>query len=117
MNTHRTEMTDRQLAAQVRFGRLVTFETPDLSTKLVTGYVSGFDADNIRLVIPRSINDLGKLTWSIDNRSIHRDYIAAIDYHSESTMGKEAVARELETMTKRFRDHVLEKYFPDRPRR
>lgn len=105
-------MTDRQLAASMRFGRKVTLETPELRSQSVTGYVMGFD-DNVRLAVPRQTEDG---TWVIDNRAVNRDYIASYDFHNESTMSAEPVAAILEKMVKKPRDKVVAQYFPDRAR-
>lgn len=103
------EMTNRQLAAAVRFGRLVTFETPELSEKEVTGYIMGWDDINIRMSVCE-FDDEGDY---IRNKLIGRDFIAGIEIARESTLSKEPLKGELEGMVKKFRTRIVHQYFPD----
>lgn len=106
-------MTDRQLAASVRFGRLVTLLCPDLTVdeERLTGYVCGFDRDNIRLAV---VVPTGSGQAYLRNVLRSRAYVAGIEISDISTRSSEVLAAELEQIVKRFRDRVLEEYYPDR---
>lgn len=105
------EMTDRQLAGTVRFGRAVTVTCPELSEVPLTGYVSGFDDDNIFLVCPSGdVPPLAK--WLVG-----REYVVGIQLHDKRTIWREPapLRRKLEEITHPFRRFVLDRYFGERP--
>lgn len=102
-------MTNRQLAAAVRYGRRVTLYCPDLESDVV-GYVMGFDEDNVLVAVPNG-------DGAIETPIRHRDYIAGIDVDRNTLMTQESLAVELEQMVVNFRKWIMNEYFPDHAQR
>ena len=102
-------MTDRQLASMTRFGRKVTFLTPDLEDD-ITGYVIGFDDENIRIA-EVIVNSDGTSTVAVRLRN--RRYVAGMNSEDKNSLVTEDAVKELEYMIAPFRTHVMRKYFPE----
>ncbi len=103
-------VTNRQLAASVRFGRRITISSPDLDEgEPLSGYVAGFDDETIFLAVPQDNNQLRKLL-------IHRDGYSHIELPDISTMKTETeiVRQQLTSLLGKFRDRIIAGYFPDR---
>lgn len=105
-------VTDRQLAASVRFGRKITISSPEIDDSPLTGYVAGFDDETIFLAIPQ-YEDL-----SLRKILVHRDAYTTIELPDESTMKAEpyGIRTQLDQMITKFRERILEDYFPKRAR-
>jgi predicted nucleic acid-binding protein len=97
--------TNRQLAASIRFGRKVTLETPELERTKNTGYVVGFDDNDIHLAII--------VGGQIRRTGYNRSYVASIQWHSDSTLSTEnpAVKKELEDQLRAVRSRINDEYF------
>jgi len=102
-------VTDRQLAASVRFGRKITVVNHDFSDVPLSGYVSGWDDENIFLAIPVSNGTIRQVL-------INRDFISGIELPDITTLSSEApnVRAQLEALFRKFKKSVIEEYFPDR---
>jgi hypothetical protein len=103
-------MTDRQLAAAVRYGRRVTCYCPELDDDVI-GYVMGFDAKNILVAVPPAEGN------EIETVIRNRDYIAGIDIDDKTLMSKERLAEDLERMIVNFRRWVMNEFFPNHVQR
>lgn len=101
------DMTSKQIAASVRFGRRVTFYVLDYDP--VTGYVAGMDKFNYFVLVPSN---------PIEKKLIHKGNSPLIDLHDESTLDDEPepVRTELRKIISKFRNKIMTEFYPDVPR-
>jgi len=111
-------MSDRQIAATVRFGRKVTLVPIDHDE--MTGYVAGVDRYMIFLLVPQD-EDEDEGEWLSDSPVakwlVHKSGTLIL-LHDESTLDREP--EEIRDLLRKiivpFRDKVMDEYYPDVPR-
>lgn len=100
-------MSDRQIAATVRFGRKITIWPVDQDE--VTGYVAGVDRFNYFLLVPDAEQPL------VVHKFLVHKAGALIELHDSSTLDREP--EELRDQLRRiivpFRVKIMETYFPE----
>lgn len=91
-------MSDKQFAAQVAYGRKITFEM--LYDASLTGYLAGIDAEYFLVLVPV---DGGITSHLLRREASHRQVL-----HSQSTLESEECFPALENIIGPFRKWVRE---------
>lgn len=106
-------MSEKQIAASVRFGRKVTFCPFD--NEPVTGYVGGWDRYNYFVLVPDDHRANGSL--QVGKYLVHKS-VPVIRLHDESTFDREPpdVLEELKNIMAKFKTYVQDSYYPERSR-
>lgn len=98
-------MTDRQIAASVRFGRRITATLSDFEEP-ISGYIAGMDRYNYLVLVPHSDGHIEKLL-------VHKGNAALIELHDESTIEHEDLRDDLLAIVRPFRRAVMSQFWPD----
>ena len=101
-------MSDRQIAATVRFGRLVTFWPVDHNA--LTGYLAGMDRYSYFVLVPGREGDDPPVRKFLVHKSG-----TLIELHDESALDGESeeVRQILRQIITPFRTKIMEDYYPD----
>lgn len=111
------EMSDRQIAACVRFGRKITCWILDHDE--IEGYVGGMDKFNYLILVPNyaAMDDLtqGPL---VEKYLVHKGSTPLIELHDSPTLDEEPrqIRDELMPIVRPFRNRVMAEFYPEVPR-
>jgi hypothetical protein len=110
-------MSDRQIAATVRFGRKITCYVDMYDHDPITGYVGGMDRYTYFVLVPNPDHDRHDPDT---DEPVLRKYLVhkggtLIELHDESTLDAEPepFRTELKKIITKFRTKVMDEYFPD----
>lgn len=108
-------MSDKQIAASVRFGRKVTFWPLDLDP--ITGYVAGMDRYTYFVLVPNPDHEPHSNVQVLRKYLVHKSG-TLIELHDESSIDleDEPFREELRKIVVPFRTKVMDDFFPDVPR-
>ena len=104
-------MSDRQIAATVRFGRL---QSPFLAGRAtlaeITGYLAGMDRYSYFVLVPGRGGDDPPMRKFLVHKSG-----TLIELHDESALDNEVeeIRQELRKIITPFRTKIMEDYYPD----
>lgn len=105
-------MSDRQIAATVRFGRKVTLWPVDQDP--ISGYVAGLDRYTFFVLVPNNAQDPNPEQPVLRKYLVHKSG-TLIELHDESTLDAEpeAIRDALRKIIMPFRTKIMDDFYPD----
>jgi hypothetical protein len=104
------DMTTRQIAATVRWGRKITF--CPLDQDRITGYVAGIDREMLLVLVPR-YNREHDYEPVVDKYLIHRGSTPVMELHDDNALEREEepFGSEIRNIVAKFRKRIMTEFY------